>query len=259
MTMQRYTLLLLLVFLPSCVGMGDHLVELRAKNPTGESFSQALAAEYLRYAEARLEEEHPLRANYFAGKGLDALAGDTVELEKKPALEESRQALLAVLTPDVKEIAPAKAARAQLMFDCWAEKEGVCKEGFAEALADLQFIADALVHGEDNHFIVPFTKGSSGLSGQGNSILDIIATRVKTLGDYKVNIEPPAKKGKLATTRRLAIEKGLIARGVDAGRIQAGRAEASREVTLSTDKKKDADSVVLFIQTYTQPPETSAK
>ena len=253
--MRIKTAIVGLVLLSGCVGAGGPLAELRMKAPSGGDFPQALAAEYLAYAEARSEDGHPLRANHFAKKGLAALAGEAVDLEKKPALEHSRNALLAVLTPDVKEVAPVKAARAQLLFDCWAEKEGVCKAGFVEALTDLQFIADALVHGEDNRFTVPFTAGSSALGMPGDAILDIIASRVVGLGEYQVEIAPMVRKGWLATARILAIEKGLITRGVDAGRIHVHRVEKSKEVALSIDKKKNTDDVVLSIQTYGQPQE----
>ena len=195
--MRIYIVIPTLILLTGCAGLGSNLVELRGKNPTGDTFSHALASEYLAYAEARAEEGHPLRANYFAGKGLTALAGKPVDLEKKPALEESRQSLLAVLTQDVEEVAPAKAARAQLMFDCWVEKEGVCKEGFADALTDLQFIADALVHGEDNNFAVPFAAGSSALDAQGEAVLDIISNRVAALGEYQVEAAPADTKNKM--------------------------------------------------------------
>ena len=41
--MRVKTAFLLLVLLSGCAGMGDHLVELRAKKPGGDSFGQALA------------------------------------------------------------------------------------------------------------------------------------------------------------------------------------------------------------------------
>ncbi len=255
--MRVYIALGTLILLAGCAGLGSNLVELRDKKPSGDTFPQALAAEYLAYAEARAEEGHPLRANYFAAKGLAALNGEAVDVEKKPALEESRQALLAVLTPDVKEIAPTKAARAQLLFDCWAEKEGVCKDGFADALTDLQFVADALVHGEDNRFAVPFAAGSSALDGQGAAVLDVIGKRVAGLGEYQVEIMPADVKNKMAVGRVLIIEKELIKRGVNAGRIHTHRKGKNKEVTLSSDDRKHhANSVMISIQTYGQPKES---
>ncbi|MDX2073684.1 MAG: hypothetical protein SFX19_04880 [Alphaproteobacteria bacterium] len=256
--MRVKTALFMLVLLSGCVLRGDHLVELRAKTPSGDSFPQALASEYLAYAEARLEEGHPLRADYFAGKGLSALAGESVPLEKKSSLDESREALLAVLTPDIIDIAPARAARAQLMFDCWAEKEGVCKEGFAEALTDLQFIADALVHGEDNRFAMTFAPGVAAIDVHGDAILDIIGRRVAALGEYQVEILPVDKTKKRTNARVLAIEKGLIARGVNAGRIHSHHRSKTGAVSLSTDDRAQGpNSILLSIQTYGQPKEST--
>jgi OOP family OmpA-OmpF porin len=257
MIMRIYIVIPTLVLLAGCAGLGSNIAELRTKSVGGDTFAQALAAEYLAYAEARAEEGHPLRANYFAGKGLDSLAGKPVDLEKKPELEESRRSLLAVLTPDVEEVAPAKAARAQLMFDCWVEKEGVCKEGFAGALTDLQFIADALVHGEDNHFTVPFAAGSSALDAQGGAILDVISNRVAGLGEYQVEAVPADIKNRMTAPRLLTIEKGLIKRGVDAGRIHTHRKGKNKEVALSSDDHKhNANNVMISIQTYGEPKES---
>lgn len=254
--MRIYLTLSALVLLSACVGMGSNLAELRSKDLSGSDFSQALAAEYLAYAEARNEEGHPIRANYFAGKGLAAFKGEMVELEKKPVLEESRQALLAVLTPDVKDIAAAKAARAQLLFDCWAEKAGVCRDGFVDALTDLQFIADALVHGKDNRFTVAFAAGSSALDAQGTAILDIVGGSVAGLGEYNIEIVPADRKNRMTAARLLVIEKGLIKRGVDAGRIHTHRKGSKSEVLLSDDRSKQhTNNVVLSIQTYGQPQE----
>jgi len=246
----------MLLLLTACVQMGDHLAALREKKPSGDTFPQALAAEYLAYSESLAEEGHPLRANYFAGKGLAALESGDADLEDKPALAESRQALVSVLTPDIKEIAPAKAARAQLLFDCWAEKEGVCKNSFATALADLQFIADALVHGENNHFVAHFEPGSAVLTGEISAIVDVVARRVASLGEYNVEMTAPSKKSALSGKRLLVLEKALIARGVNAGRLHVHRSAGSREVMLSIDRDNmDANSVAISIQTYGQPEE----
>lgn len=262
--MRLFAALFVLVVLSGCLAMGDRLAELRAKQPGREDFPQALAAEYLAYAEALSEEGHPLKADYFAKKGLAALGGDIPPPEESAALAESRQALLEVLTPDIEDIAPAKAARAQLLFDCSVAKENLCKASFAEALADLQFIADALVHGGDNRFSVAFDDGSHRLNDQALLMLDIIARRVSGYGEYQVEIIPAsARRGTSVrgqqqqdSLRVLAIEKGLIGRGVDAGRIHAHRKASGKKVTLSTDDAKaQANSVMISIQTYGQSPE----
>lgn len=255
--MRVKTSLLLLLALTGCASLGDDLASLRAKKPAANDFNSSLASEYLAYAEARAEENHPIRADHFAAKGLTALDGGDVELEESSEFSESRQTLLAVLTDDIKEIAPSKAARGQILFDCMVEEGGICKESFAHELKDLQFIADALVHGENNRFAVGFAASSATLTAQGTSMLDIVANRVSKLGDYQLAIESSAKKQKLNHLRVLAVEKGLIARGVDAGKIEEARKHKGEEVSLSTDKRPSADTVVISISTYVPPKEAA--
>lgn len=250
---------IILFFMAGCASLGGQLTELRAKKPSGDSFSQFLASEYLAYAESIFEEGHPLRADYFARKGLAALKNEDVELEERPALVESRQELLAVLTPDIKEVAPAKAAHAQLLFDCWAEKKRLCEEGFPAALADLQFIADVLVHGEGNRFRVEFAKNSAVLSNEASTILDIIGKRVSGYGEYQVQLKPAVKTGSVTAKRLLALEKGLITRGVNAGRIETVRDHKDHEVVLSIDKgRQGKNTIAITIQTYGQPSKGAA-
>ena len=262
---MRFSYPLILLLLSACAA-GSNLEALRDKKPVGESFNQILAAEYLGYAESLAEEGHPIRTNRFSGKGLDALAGSEVAPEESDKLAEQRKALMAVLTPDVKEIAPAKAARAQMMFDCWADGKKLCEEEFASALSDVEFIADVLVHGSDNRFALRFAEGSTVLSDAAETVLDVVAKKVAGMGEYQVELmaygftpKAPAKIKALASRRVIAIEKGLIKRGVDAGRIHRHTAGSSKEVFLSIDVIEGGqDNVGLSIQTYGQPEEAVA-
>lgn len=252
--------LFLLVFLTNCASLGDDLKELRAKQPAGDNFNQFLASEYLAYAESLAEEGRPIRADHYAQKGLAALAGKAVEPEMHSDMVESRRDLLAVLTADIKDIVPSKAAHTQLLFDCSVEKRRLCKDSFAEALAELQFVADALVHGEGNRFTVRFAKGSAALSSEAATILDIIGKRVASYGDYQVALIPPLKAHKMKAQRLLALEKGLIARGVNAGRIVTRKPHDAKEVVLSVDRGKNAgDTVEIMIQSYGASTEAAAK
>ncbi len=245
-----------LILLSGCVTIGQDLARLQAKKPAPGDFNQSLATEYLAYAQSLAEEGHPIRADRFAAKGLDALAGRDVPLEEKPEYTNNRLALMAVLTPDIKEIAPAKAARAQLLFDCWMEKETVCRDSFSEALSDLQFVADALVHGESNRFEVSFANTSSTLDAKAETVVDIIARRVSGYGEYRIELRLPSRHSKLNMPRVLAIEKALIARGVNAGWIMLE--PRGKEVALSTDRQ-DANTIVMQVQSYVAPEPPAGK
>lgn len=250
--MRIYTVVLSLLLVTGCASLGDQLRDLRAKNPTPGEFPQALASEYLAYAESLAEEGHPIRADHFAQKGLDALAGRDVPPETGDArFAEGRDALLAVLDEDVKEVAPLRAARAQIMFDCWTDKEKLCKESFADALTEVQYVADALEHGQSNEFAVDFTAGSARLSAQAMSVLDVVAYRTRQYDEYQVELTPPLQKGRLATERVLAVQKYLIRRGVNAGNIATVKDGKGKKVTLSVDKKKiAAQRVKIFVHSF---------
>jgi len=250
---MRALFLSALLLLSACGTVND-LQELRARKPDTSTFGSALASEYLAYAESREEEGHPIRAGRFAKKGLRALENGDVPPDEDPKFLEERHALLAVLTPDVKEVSPAKAARAQLMYDCWVDGDGVCKRSYGQALADLQPIADALVHGDDNRFAVHFDKGSAALSATASAVLDVVAKRTEGMGRYQVELTVPSKKNSLNTRRLLAVEQGLIVRGVNAGHIDVHGSRKNKEVVLSSDKKAQS-TVTIHIQTFGAPTE----
>lgn len=244
-----------LVFAPfllaGCMQLGDPLDVLHDKNPDTSTYSSALASEYLAYAESLKQEGHPIRANKFAKKGVAALSDGDVAPEDKPEFAQEKQELLALLTPDVKEVSPARAARAQIMYDCMADGKPLCKDSFAQALNDLQPIADALVHGGENRYAAQFLPGSATLGDDARGVIALVAKRVANLGEYKVELAGPLKKNALNTRRILAVEQALIDQGVNAGRITVHGRDRAREVILSVDKgDKNPNSVSILIETY---------
>ena len=241
-----------LVFLSGCVSLGEPLATLQARKPTQENFNQALGYEYQKYAESLADDHHPIRADHFARKGLAALAGEVVALENKRGFETNRAAFQSMLTDDVKDVAPGKAARAQILFDCWMENESICTESFAEAQSDLQFIVDALVHGGDNRYSVGFAPGSHALSSEANAMLDIVAGRVASYAEYSIELQLPGKRSKLSTARALAIEKALIDRQVNAGKIEVKPWGGAKAVALSTDRA-DPNVIVVQVESFVAP------
>lgn len=237
--------------LAGCMPLGDPLEALRDKKPDTETYSSALASEYLAYAESLKQEGHPIRANKFAKKGMEALSEGDVAPTDNSNFAAEKQNLLSILTPDVKEVSPARAARAQIMYDCMADGNAICRESFPQALNDLQPIADALVHGGENRFSAQFLPGSATLGENALAVVDLIAKRVANLGEYQVELTGPLKKNTLNTNRVLAVEQALIAKGVNASRINVHGDAQSKEVVLSTDKgDKNPHSVTIVIETY---------
>ncbi len=253
----------------SCAPVGKKLAQLQQKPPEGTTFNALLAKEYFAYAESLAERGHPIRADRYAAKSSAAMDNHLVLPDESSDLPSQRAALMLVLNDDVKEVVPDQAARAQALFDCLANESGIfdmftdslCKESFATALADVQFVADTLVHGDGNKFAVHFAPASAAFSSEAEKIMDVVARRINGMGKYKIELvaygKKPQAKSKtklLATKRILAVEKALIVRGVNAGLIYDHSAASKDEVFLDVRQAgESADAVGITIQTFGQP------
>ena len=122
----------------------------------GTPFQKALHKEYAELAFLEDDEGDSEDAIYFNNKAMMSAAGNKVDPQKikecklpgdsKWELDAARRALIAELLSGGKEKMPAKAARAQAMFDYWMqEKEendqpkdiARCRSAFDQALKDL--------------------------------------------------------------------------------------------------------------------------
>lgn len=271
--MRLITLMIAVFLATGCVPAGDRLALLQQQPIEGEDFTTHLASEYRSYAESLAERGQYVLADEFAYKGLAALDGMEVLPEEHESLAAEREALMLILTDDVEEAAPEIAARAQALFDCLATEqnhsdttEALCKESFEAALADLQFVADTLVHGDGNRFAVHFAAGSAALTDRGQKVLDVVARRVSGLGKYKLELVAYGNRPKagaatraLAAKRLIAIETVLIDKGVGAQYIHSHPASRAGEVFLdmhASGSKRDAVGITL--QTFGQPDEVMA-
>lgn len=141
-----------LAMLTACV---DPVAQLEKYDPQSVDFASALAGEYLQYAEAQKELGNDTAARYFGKKGLTATQGWEVEPEmvtattpavEKPALDAARARLLRALNKKAHEVEILKAARAQMMFDCWAfaaasgdkDTTATCRDAFGPAVEELE-------------------------------------------------------------------------------------------------------------------------
>ncbi len=132
------------------------LEELRHAELKGSDFHKALARMYLDFASSEEKEYDWFDSMYFADKGLKAAYGkDTAPEDLKgwdipkdilPEMESTRAMLLETLTPQTIAAHPEMAARAQFMFDCWAEQQeenwqvddiAHCRDGVKDALKEL--------------------------------------------------------------------------------------------------------------------------
>ncbi len=132
------------------------LEELRHTTPQGSPFQSQLSKLYMDYAEAAEKHFDWDNSWHFADKGLMAAYGKDVPPEDpndwnlpadaRPQIERAHAELMAVLTPDVMQVAPARAAEAQFYFDCWVKEQeqnwrddeiANCRDNLDKALNDL--------------------------------------------------------------------------------------------------------------------------
>jgi OOP family OmpA-OmpF porin len=261
MTM-RLAYLALTVLLSGCAGSLD---ELRALVVEPNDFDTALAAEYLGFSESQHEQGHPINAERFAAKGLKASHHEPVLPDmpgkKQEALMGFRKQLLAALTQDVKEVVPQKAARAQLLYDCWLlqekehGKEAPCNEEFLSAMNELQEVADEFIYGQELSHRVQFAPGSSELDEHARAQVFAIAEYVKSMENYVLLLSDHAPHTKaaqqLADRRMQAMRAAFMRAGVADQRIKRNRRDGAKEVLLSSDV---IEHNAIDIEVRTKPP-----
>lgn len=243
-------------------GCTASLQELQQISPMANDFSGSLAAEYLAYSQAELEQGQDYSSEYFAAKGLGAAKGEVVmpddvreEGSDSSGLLAARQALVGVLNDDVKHVAPQKAARAQMLFDCWnaqtaSKRAGFaagCAEEFGQVYDELQQISDNLTHGAIGRSTFDFYVGSAALDAEARYVIAKVAAHLKSVSDYAVELDAhhnvkdnKSSKGRLARARLTVVRDALIRAGVPKERVffakNRAASDTSKMVYLSSDK-----------------------
>lgn len=130
--------------------------DVRGLEPQGSEFSMALFAEYVALADFEVGEYDFGDASKYAARAQTAAGGGDVQPydptmwdigpDFLPDLEDGRARLLAALDGGGREAAPAEAAKAQAMYDCWVEQQeeghqqediNRCRGAFELALANV--------------------------------------------------------------------------------------------------------------------------
>jgi OOP family OmpA-OmpF porin len=136
----------------------DEVTALNNTNVVGNTFTQALTAEYQTYVNGELQtyKDHA-DALHFARKGLAAARGDMIMPEPisdwsllpghAEELIVARSRLVNVFTLGAREMQPQLSAFAQARFDCWIEEQeenfqqdniSACKAQYMDAVAQLE-------------------------------------------------------------------------------------------------------------------------
>lgn len=215
-------------------GCGLHqnasLTTLNNAQPVGSPFTKGLFLEYRAFANASERGELVLADSlHFARKGLASASGVVVmpetladwNLGSKNLVEmnQARADLVDALENGGREIAPEKAAKTQVRFDCWSQQQEKnwetnvpCKTQFYDGLKELQTAVgtkpapapavassvgeefpapvSSMVKGQDAPvqqamFVVFFDWNKHTLSNSANDVLDAVAQELKNRKDIK--------------------------------------------------------------------------
>jgi len=222
--------------------------------PNGANFTQALAFEYGALSNNLGSQQGDWAdSDYFGRKGLAARDGDVVEPEQngnwlvplevplatRDELGTGRQRLVAALNGGGRDRYPVLAARAQSRYDCWVERmeddwktasDGQCHKEFVAALgeleADLGHQPAAAPPAPTRQFNVYFDFDKSNLTPEGQRIVELVATQVKSDNSTVVLVGKADLSGtdsyNLALSKRRAdaVHSALAAAGVSNDHIE---------------------------------------
>jgi len=265
-------LICLLPLLGACTDRLEQLTSQNLAETQASAFNAALASEYLAYSQSELEQSHFFASRYYAGKGLDA-AQDKLVLPDELSTHEkdsdkltlARSALMDVLTDDVKRVSPQKAARAQLLFDCWQQQAGSndalapCGDEFASMLLDLQSVGE-LFSGRDTlatSYRVSFADGASKLGASAQATIRSIARKAKAARDYSLTLDGHLSKAEgkpyaeqLAKARLENVRAALVSQGLQESHISLIHEKAqAAPVVLSSEAPPPSRSVHISLTT----------
>lgn len=271
MRFHIYPLLLRFIPVVLLAGCTSNLERLKDINPDAHDFHSSLAAEYLAYSESEIEQGRSSAADYYAAKGVSASNGEEVEPDKvNPSsadvkkLASARYGLVNLLSEEVKNIEPQKAARTQLLFDCWNGQENKtqsviknsCASEFATSYKDIVMAADALEFGGSSYNTIEFVPGSAELDADEISVINEIADQVKGKKDYLVKLVPNMDikdiKSKYLADRRVKNIRGeFIKARIPKKKIITAAPDTQKisidAVHLSNDDEQSRDGVDILV------------
>lgn len=266
MSIRSLSAVATLVLLAGCATGGDQYEKAMKMQPTGNDFTKALYAEYLALSkgdladgDTRNSDANALKAA-MAAQGAevqpDEIASRTVPANEVAELTQARGRLMAALGTG-RQRAPAQAAKAQALFDCWleqAEKRSRptdlqrCKDGFAQTVAAIPGAAPAQAarpSGPPQKFVVYFERNSAALNSAANQVLQQAlagakdASSVDVVG-YADTSGSPRTNFALSSKRAEAVVQALVKGGVPAPRIsQASMGENNPAVQTADNVREE--------------------
>lgn len=239
-----------------CLSACTNLQNLEKKGTAANSaFNQALAEEYLGYAQKEAGIYDWIDSSFLAKKGLRATKGKQVKPEElrhwyitKPFqadLQWGYDRLMAVWTDETKQSRPKQLAKVQRLYDCWMEEQEESWQAEAIETCRLNFLLEMSKLEQDlglgktpkvarrvtkDVYVQPnvvfnerklyFDFDSDKVKDQ--DIVNQITQRVDSMKEYIVRISghadrsgPKEYNDKLSNRRAIAVSEKLIAQGVN--------------------------------------------
>ena len=239
----------------ACAGQG--LQKAQNAEPQGDAFTKGLYEGYVELAAAEFREGDYEDSDVFASQAIAAAGGNpgvpadfdfrVIAERDKPTLASARDRLVAALNATASQKAPAAAARAQVMFDCWMQEQEenlqldhieACRDAFYAALriAEEAVIPVAVPEPapppppepafESRTFVIYFAFDSNILTEEG--LVEIIkaADYAKAFPDSRIEAVGHADRAGteeynlgLGTRRAITAQDALVGLGLSRSRI----------------------------------------
>lgn len=212
---------------------------------SGSGFDSALAQEYMGLSNVEKQVGDNRDADTYAKRAMDAAAGNPTEPdspeyrepifpdEYKPELMSERQRLMSALDRTGRQKAPADAARAQAMYDCWVEQRQenlqeehiqACREAYMTAIGRVE--AALATGAAPDAYLVFFDFDKSNLTPEAQEIVRTVADRAKS-SNYKslmatghTDTSGPADYNMgLSERRAQSVEKALEGMGIPSNNV----------------------------------------
>jgi OOP family OmpA-OmpF porin len=258
----------LLAVLGACAGAftaEDNLDAARGVSAPEGTFNEFLRQEYIEQSQISIDEYDYRSGDIFARKALAAGGGEMVlpedpanwklSAEKASELSASRGMLLEALDGGGRDAAPADAAHAQAMFDCWVEEEAeghepddiaACRDGFWSSLAKVLDAIKPQPAMEEpapppeppaRDYLVFFDFDKTDVRADSASILNRVISAIGELSSGSVTLVghadtsgPATYNQGLSEDRAVAVRNYLLGKGVTADISTSGRGEEDPRV-----------------------------
>jgi OOP family OmpA-OmpF porin len=247
-----------------------NIEQAKMAGPPAQPFNAALQQEYIGIAQMEVDEADWMHGDTFARKGMAAGNGEMVmpeevgdwalSDEKQQELTSARGQLTAALGGGGREKAPAEAAKAQAMFDCWIQEEdaryeghqpadiAACRSAFWDNLAIVQEaikpepepVAAPAPAPEPvaRDYLVYFDFDKTDIRADAASILDRVIEAMEEVGSNSLTLVghtdtmgPAEYNQTLSVSRASSVSEYLTAKGITGSMDGSGKGQTDLRVS----------------------------